>query len=463
MNEKTAKMPVISPASGEIAKIYGEIILGVTSPANEDELRALVLEAGRGKFSLHIHGFGISGQRSYKNVVIVDLSAMNKIVEVNNKSGYALVEPGVTYQQLYRYLQENDSGLWIDCDRNSQNSISASIADHEFGYTAYGDHMMMQCGVEVMLANGELTRLGMGAMPGSNTWQLAKYAIGPYIDGLFTQSELGVITKIGVWLMPAPPAYKPFMLSLRGADDIAAAVEILRDLKINVIVPNSVVISNALLDGVPYLEKGEYLTESGLDIEKIKTDMNLGEWNLYGALYNTPDNVDVLWPMVSGALSSIEGSSLFTDDNRKGDEVWTAREGLMRGIPAEGFDDLNSWQGEYRCDIGIVCPPSGEDVLQLNAIVSDTLEKYQINNLSECVAGWRSIIKRNYFLFDEDKKEETEKCVNEVIKNAAEKGFGLTHNSTNHPDIRINYGTNKGMAVLQDRLKTALDPQQVLA
>ena len=463
MNKKTAKIPVISPATGELAKMYGDSTLGLTSPVNIDELRALVEEAARGNFTLHMHGFGLSGKRSYKNVVIVDLSAMNKIIEVNNKSGYALLEPGVTYQQLYQYLQENDTGLWIDCDRNGQNSVAASIAAHEFGYTAYGDHMMMQCGVEVMLADGELTRLGMGAMPGSNTWQLAKYAIGPYIDGLFTQSDLGVITKIGVWLMPAPPAYKPFMLSLRGQDDIAAAVEILRDLKINVIVPNSVVISNALLDAAPYIKKDEYLTESGLDIEKIKADKNLGEWNLYGALYNTPDNVDVLWPMVSGALSSIDGSSLFTDDNRKDEQVWTAREGLMRGIPADGFDNLNSWQGEYRCDIGIACPPSGEDVLQLNAIVGETLEKYKISNLSECVAGWRSIIKRNYFLFDDDEREKTEKCVNEVIKNAAEKGFSLSHNSTNHPDMKISYDTNEGMSILQKRLKAALDPQQVLA
>ena len=134
----------------------------------------------------------------------------------------------------------------------------------------------------------------------------------------------------------------------------------------------------------------------------------------------------------------------------------------MRGIPADGFDNLNRWQGKYRCDIGIACPPSGEDILQLNALVNDTLQKYQMDNLSECVAGWRSIIKRNYFLFDDDTREETEKCVNEVIAFAAQKGFGLNHNSTNHPHMKISYEANEGMSILQNRLKTALDPAQVL-
>ena len=80
----------------------------------------------------------------------------------------------------------------------------------------------------------------------------------------------GIVTKIGVWLMPAPPAYKPFMLSLQKRDDIAQAVDILRPLKINVIVPNSVVISNALLDAAPFSKRKDYLIDGKVDLDKIK-------------------------------------------------------------------------------------------------------------------------------------------------------------------------------------------------
>ncbi|MFT5133547.1 MAG: 4-cresol dehydrogenase (hydroxylating), partial [Gammaproteobacteria bacterium] len=432
-------------------------------PKNTDELRELVLAADKQNFTLHIHGFGIPGLRNFENIVVVDLKGMNKIVEVNTKSAYALVEPGVSYQQLYQYLQENNTGLWIDCDRNSLNSVASSIAAHEFGYTAYGDHMMMQCGTEVMLTNGELTRLGMGALPGSNTWQLAKYAFGPYVDGLFTQSNLGIITKIGVWLMPAPPAYKPFMLCLQKSDDIAPAVEILRDLKINVIVPNSVVISNSLLDAAPFSKREDYLVNGKINLEKIRNEKELGVWNLYGALYNTPDNVEVLWPMVSGALTTIEGAKIYTKDDRKGDPIWAQREGLMRGIPAIGIDALESWQGIYRCEVGITCPPSGEEILQLNNIAAQVLNKYGFDELTEVVAGWRSLVKRNFFLFDKETKTSTEECVNELIAAAYAQGFTLSHSKITHPDFHIQYETNAGMSVLHKRLKSALDPQAVLA
>lgn len=75
---------------------------------------------------------------------------------------------------------------------------------------------MMHCGMEVVLPNGELIRTGMGAMPqprkpgdkptrpdeepGNKCWQLFPYGFGPFNDGLFSQSNLGIVTKIGIWV-----------------------------------------------------------------------------------------------------------------------------------------------------------------------------------------------------------------------------------------------------------------------
>ncbi len=43
-----------------------------------------------------------------------DLKRMNRILEVNERNAYALVEPGVTYFDLYRDIQERGLKLWID-------------------------------------------------------------------------------------------------------------------------------------------------------------------------------------------------------------------------------------------------------------------------------------------------------------------------------------------------------------
>ena len=64
--------------------------------------------------------------------------------------------------------------------------------------------MAAQCGMEVVLANGEVMRTGMGAMPGNKSWHVYKRGLGPTPDQLFMQSNFGIVTKMGVWLMPEP-------------------------------------------------------------------------------------------------------------------------------------------------------------------------------------------------------------------------------------------------------------------
>ena len=71
--------------------------------------------------------------------------------------------------------------------------------------------MAAQCGMEVVLPNGELMRTGMGAMPGNRSWNLYKRGLGPTPDQLFMQSNFGIVTKMGVWLMPSPECYMPLL------------------------------------------------------------------------------------------------------------------------------------------------------------------------------------------------------------------------------------------------------------
>ena len=89
----------------------------------------------------------------------------------------------------------------------------------------YRDHWGAQCGLEVVTGDGELVRTGMGALPGSRTWQQFKYGYGPYLDGMFSQSNFGVVTKMGVWLMPEPEAYVDGSVDVFGHDDIIPLVD----------------------------------------------------------------------------------------------------------------------------------------------------------------------------------------------------------------------------------------------
>ena len=74
--------------------------------------------------------------------------------------------------------------------------------------TNYRDHFDAHCGMEVVLPNGEVLRTGTGALPGAKTWQEYKYGYGPYLDGMFSQSNFGIVTKMGFWLAPEPEAFR---------------------------------------------------------------------------------------------------------------------------------------------------------------------------------------------------------------------------------------------------------------
>ena len=69
-------------------------------------------------------GYG-SAAPATRGQVILDLKLMNRIIEVDPVLCTALVEPGVTYQQLKDYLEENNIPLWLSCPAPSATTITA--------------------------------------------------------------------------------------------------------------------------------------------------------------------------------------------------------------------------------------------------------------------------------------------------------------------------------------------------
>jgi 4-cresol dehydrogenase (hydroxylating) flavoprotein subunit len=89
---------------------------------------------------------------------------MNKIIEVSEEYAYAVVEPGVSFFDLYEYIKERKLNLWPSCPALGWGSVVGNTLDRGFGYTPSGEHSQSQCGMEVVLPSGEVMRTGMFAM-----------------------------------------------------------------------------------------------------------------------------------------------------------------------------------------------------------------------------------------------------------------------------------------------------------
>jgi len=177
-------------------------------------------------------GYGGSAP-AYSGSVVVDLKRMNRVIEVNEDNASALVEPGVSYFDLYRFIQERGLKVWVDVPDPGWGSLVGNALDRGGGYTRsqFRNHFDAHCGLEVVLPDGELMRTGMGAMPGAKTWQQYKSGFGPWIDGLFSQSNFGIVTKMGFWLMPEPEAFLTGTVSAAARDDLHLLVKMLNHLE----------------------------------------------------------------------------------------------------------------------------------------------------------------------------------------------------------------------------------------
>lgn len=226
--------------------------LAVVRPASRSEVVAIVELAAR--CGLAIYPISTGRNWGYGDAcavgagqLIVDLARMNRILKVDPQLAYAVIEPGVTQGQLSAFLREHDIDLWCDCTgAGPDTSLIGNIVERGFGHSPYGNRALHIAGMQIVLASGELLRTGFGHYPQSQVSHLYGAGIGPSLDGLFIQSNLGVVVELGLWLMPAAACVSQFVASVPRQQDLGPLIEALRPLRLDGTLRSVVHIGNDL-------------------------------------------------------------------------------------------------------------------------------------------------------------------------------------------------------------------------
>ncbi len=192
---------------------YRELPSVIVYPTNAQQVSQVVLLAK--EFSIPIwpvstgKNWGYGEQTAcYPDGITMILNRMTKIWHVDERLGYAIVEPGVTYQHLNDHLKENKIKLWADVSGSTQSgSVIGNALDKGRGVTPYADHFGALCGMDVVLADGQILETGGGIQGNNQARHVYKWGLGPYLDGIFAQSNYGIVVKAGVWLMPKPEKF----------------------------------------------------------------------------------------------------------------------------------------------------------------------------------------------------------------------------------------------------------------
>jgi glycolate oxidase len=166
-------------------------------------------------------GFGyVGGCVPVKKGIALSLIRMNRIKEINFADAIAVVEPGVITADLKKAAREKKLFYPPDPASMKDCSIGGNIATNAGGPRClkYGVTRNYVIGLEVVVANGEVLRLG---------GRIHKNKTGFDLIGLFVGSEgmLGVVTEITLRLVPLPPARATISAAFAKMSEAAAAVQ----------------------------------------------------------------------------------------------------------------------------------------------------------------------------------------------------------------------------------------------
>ena len=214
-------------------------IAAIVRPADRDEVQQCVRAANELGVPLYPISRGKNwglGSRvpTLNGAVLLDLGRLDRIVDYDESMAHVTVEPGVTFRQLTNFLQEQGSSLLMDgIGGPADASIIGNTVERGHGMGPWADRFSNVCGAEVVLPDGSVIHTGFRGCPDSRLAALSRWGVGPSVDSLFTQSNLGIVTSIALWLQPKPVSLQPFAFRMSSDAQLADAIEATRKLRLS--------------------------------------------------------------------------------------------------------------------------------------------------------------------------------------------------------------------------------------
>lgn len=425
-------------------------------------------------------GYGGAAPRVPGSVVVDLGKRMNKILDLDADNASCVVEPGVSYFALYEEIQKRKLLLWIDTPDLGGGSVLGNAIDRGVGYTPMGDHFANHCGMEVVLPNGDILRTGMGALPGKEgadnpCWQSFQPAYGPYSDGIFSQSNFGIVTQMGFWLMHET-GHQSYMFTFPREEDFPRIVEVIRPLAQKRILGNIPQLRHVTQElNVQGLPKSHWYSGAGpipADVvHKHASRLPCGDcsWVFYGTQYGDAASIQTQLDIIRSSFASIEGSKFFLPDDLPPDHYIHSRALVCSGVPVlRELDWLNWKPNGAHLFFSPITPTRARDAQVVQDINVRLHKKYGFDLFPTlCVAGREMHYITNiiYDRHSDDEKRRATALMRELIQECAKEGYGEYRTHILFADqVAGTYNWNDNALMrFNETIKDALDPNGILA
>ncbi len=296
-------------------------------PGNVTELTRLLEEIRAKDENFHVTstgnnwGYGCAAPHSNSQHHI-SLKNLNKIKSFDQENGIITLEPGVTYEILYNFLEKN-APQWIapvhgggpDC------SVVGNALERGYGITPIMDHFSACQSLEAILPNGEIYKSPLKSIGLDKLANSFRYGIGPYLDGMFTQSNFGIVTEMTIKLAPKPEEIELFFINLceKELDHAVEAIKLLKSKYKGIVgginLMNKERVLSMLVDyPTDDIENLNPLSEEFIADNKKK--FLIEDWNIIGAIYGPKEIVKATKKLIKKDLRKLRARKLFISQSK---------------------------------------------------------------------------------------------------------------------------------------------------
>ncbi|MBW8812085.1 MAG: FAD-binding protein [Caulobacterales bacterium] len=244
------------PFESDGLSAYRQAPIAVVLPETTAQVSAVLAWCQANGVKVVPRGAGTSlsgGALPLADSVVVGLSKLNRVLEVDYANRCAVVQPGVTNLAITAAVEAQ--GFYYAPDPSSQIActIGGNVAENSGGVHClkYGLTTNNLLGCELVLMNGEVVRLGGKAMD----------AEGYDLLGVVTGSEglLGVVTEVTVRILPRPQTARAMLLGFPSVEAAGAAVG-------DIIAAGIIPAGLEMMDG-PAIRAAEAFVHAGYPVE----------------------------------------------------------------------------------------------------------------------------------------------------------------------------------------------------
>lgn len=250
--------------------------------------------------------------------LLIDLSQCQQIKEFDDYHGTITIEPGLSYGMLAEFLlSKGDKWIAPVHGAGPDASVLGNTLERGYGITPNTDHFGSVISLKAILESGELYQGSLANLNQPHLDKLFKYGIGPYYDGLFSQSGIGIVTEVTIKLFPKTEYSEMFVFGIKDPQQLGQLIEKMKIIKRNFAgslsglnLMNRDRCLSMLVDyPLEKIKSREALTEKELNhwAKKYKVD----SWLLVGMIYGPKPVVKAIKKQIKKELNSIKKKSFF--------------------------------------------------------------------------------------------------------------------------------------------------------